>query len=162
MDETVIGLAGLLERGGVFRDIEGNTSREVLTGLIKALPPVPPVSPETLLQAVLEREALMSTGIGRGIAIPHPRNPVITAAGGQFTALASLKNPVDWNSLDGERVDTLLLIVSASAKQHLHALSEITFFSRQENFCRLLRERAPLEEILRFIREAEGSWKHQA
>ena len=159
MDETVIGLAELLKQGGVFRDIEGNTSREVLTGLIQALPPVPPISRETLLEAVLEREALMSTGIGRGIAIPHPRNPIITAADGQFTALAFLKNPVDWDSLDGERVDTLLLVVSASAKQHLHVLSEITFFSRQENFCRLLRERASLEDILRFIREAEGSWK---
>jgi hypothetical protein len=38
-------------------------------------------------------------------------------------------------------------------------MSELTFFCRQEDFCRMLRERAPLEELLGFIREAEKNWK---
>lgn len=153
------GLAELIERGGIYRDVEGTTPREVLTALTGALPPIPSVPGDKLLEAVLEREALMSTSIGNGIALPHPRNPLIKASGGQFAALAFLEHQVDWNSLDGEPVDTLLLIVSASAKQHLQTLSEINFFCRQADFRRLLRERVGQEELLHFIRKTEKNWR---
>ena len=152
-------LAELIKRGGLYQDIPGANPREVLSALIAALPAIPSVKADKLLEAVLEREALMPTGIGKGIALPHPRNPLLQSEHEQFTALAFLKQPVDWNSLDGERVDTLLLIASATAKGHLRTLSEITFFCRQEDFSRLLKERAPLEALLRFIREAEKNWK---
>ena len=157
--ETQVGLAELIKRGGIYRDVQGNSLKNVLVSLTTAIPSIPDVPADKLLWAVLEREALMSTSIGHGIAIPHPRTPLITQPGGQFTALAFLKNPVDWNSLDGEKVDTLLLIISATAKQHLHTLSEINFFCRQEGFYRLLRERAKQEDILDFIKEAEKNWR---
>ena len=158
MAETHEGLAELIKRGGVYRDLKGSTSREILTKFIGALPPIPSVSSDKLLEAVLEREALMSTGIGRGIALPHPRNPLLSSESGQFVALAFTEHPADWKSLDWEKVDTLLLIVSASAKQQLQILSKINFFCRQEDFCGLLKERAPKEELLRFIGEAEKAW----
>ena len=159
LGETGGKLADLIERGGVYRNMPGTTPRELLTALAGALPAVPSVPKDKLLEAVLEREALMPTGIGHGIALPHPRNPLVTTDSEQFVALVFSENPVDWNSLDGKRVDTLLLIVSASAKQHLQLLAEINFFCRQEDFRRLLKKRAPLEELLRFFREAEKNWK---
>lgn len=159
MFERKSGLADLIKKGGVYSGLEGSSPREVLSAFIKALPPLPRIPQDKLLKAVLEREDLMPTGIGAGIALPHPRNPMLEEDGGQFVALAFLKNPVDWNSLDGERVDTLLLIVSASAKQHLAAMSEITFLCRQKDFCDLLKKRAPSEELLRFIAETEKKWK---
>jgi nitrogen PTS system EIIA component len=153
------GLSELIRKGGLYPNLRGTGPREVLEALIGALPPIPSVSPDKLLTAVLEREALMSTGIGGGIALPHPRNPLAATEGERFVALAFLETAVNWNSLDGVKVDTLLLIVSSSAKQHLQTLSEITFFCRQKDFCRLLKERAPLEEMLSFITEAEKNWK---
>ena len=153
------GLAELIERGGIYRDVQGTTLRDVLVSLTTVIPSIPEVPADKLLWAVLEREALMSTSIGHGIAIPHPRNPLITQDNAQFTALAFLKHPINWNSLDGEKVDTILLIISATAKQHLHTLSEINFFCRQENFYRLLRERAKQEDILSYIRETEKNWR---
>jgi len=159
METEGTGLAELIERGGIYRNITGTTSREVLTALVKIIPPIPTVSSDKLLEAVLEREALMSTSTGRCIALPHPRNPLINAESRQFTALAFLKNPVDWNSLDGERVDTLFFIISASAKQHLRTLSEINFFCRHNEFYQLLKNRANDKDILQFIRVTEESWK---
>ena len=165
-------LADLINRGGIYRDVQGNNPREVLSALIGVLPPISSVSADKLLEAVLEREALMPTGIGRGIALPHPRNPLDApdpsfpqegqqnplADSEQFAVLAFLKEPVDWHSLDGEKVHILFLIVSASAKQHLQNLSEITFLCHQEDFCRLLNERASQDRLLHFIREAEKDW----
>jgi PTS system nitrogen regulatory IIA component len=158
MDETS-GLAELIERGGIYRGVAGTTPKEVLSALVKALPAVLPIPANTLLQAVLEREELMSTGIGEGIALPHPRNPLVSSEAKQFAALAYLDSPVNWNSLDGKPVETLLLIVSASAKTHLRVLSEITFFSREEEFRMLLRERASLEDLLCYIKETEKNWR---
>jgi PTS system nitrogen regulatory IIA component len=99
--------------------------------------------------------------VGRGIAIPHPRNPVVSAEGEelrQFTAIAFPASPVDWASLDGKPVHTVFLTVSASPKQHLSTLSKINFLCQQEAFYGLLQNQAPAEEIISAIREAESSW----
>ena len=108
------GLSELIKRGGVYRDVEGSNPREVLSTLIGVLPFISSISADKLLEAVLEREALMPTGIGGGFALPHPRNPLAApdpklrtegsplADNEQFVVLAFLKEPVDWHSLDGE------------------------------------------------------------
>ena len=167
METIKYGLDELITKGGIYRGVRGSTPREVLAELIGVLSPSMSVGKmpaatmpaAKLLEAVLEREALMSTGIGGGIALPHPRNPIFLSESDQYTALAFLERPVSWNSLDGEQVDTLFLIVSASAKQHLQTLSEINYFCRMENFHRLLKKRASLEELLSFIKETEKNWK---
>jgi PTS system nitrogen regulatory IIA component len=152
-------LATLVERGGVFYGIPGTSPEKILAGLIARLPGeiVPPG--DLLLKAVLEREALMSTGIGKGIALPHPRNPVIAGESKQFVAIAFPETPVDWKALDGKAVYAALLIVSASARLHLHTLSKINFLCRQENFLELLQNRASRETIIEAIGEAEKTWR---
>jgi PTS system nitrogen regulatory IIA component len=151
-------LIDLIERGGFFYDIPGAAPKEVLTNLIERIPP--PLFPDKtlLLKAILEREALMPTAIGNGIALPHPRSPLLTDPRSQFVGIAFLEQPVDWKALDGEAVHTLLLIVSASAKLHLDTLSKINFFCQQDIFRSLLRERASREVITEALREAESAW----
>lgn len=152
-------LAVLVERGGIFYDLPGTDPEKILAGLIARLPGEIAPPRDVLLKAVLEREALMSTGIGKGIALPHPRNPVITDKNRQFVAVAFPKIPVDWKALDAGAVHTALLIVSASARLHLHTLSKINFLCRQEEFLDLLQNRAPREAIVTAIGEAEKTWR---
>jgi PTS system nitrogen regulatory IIA component len=153
------GLAALVQRGGVFYDIPGTTPTEVLTNLMAAVPVPPSAAPGELLKAVLEREALMPTAIGRGIALPHPRNPLISSPDEQFLVIAFLKNPVDWRALDGIPVHTVLLAVSSSAKEHLRTLSGVNFFCQQEFFLKLLENRSSRERIIAAIVETERNWK---
>jgi PTS system nitrogen regulatory IIA component len=156
------GLAALIQRGGVFYDISGAAPAEVLTNLLKVIPAPASVSREELLKAVLEREALMPTAIGHGIALPHPRNPLINKPHEQCVVIAFLKNPVDWRALDGIPVHTVLLAVSASARQHLRTLSGVNFFCQQESFRDLLQSRSSQERIIEVIQEAEQAWKFAA
>jgi PTS system nitrogen regulatory IIA component len=169
------GFIELITRGGVLYQVPGTTPREVITGIIETIrrpslaqaperPPTGLVKPPAaernrLLEAVLEREALMPTAVGHGIALPHPRNPLVTETREQFVTIAFLQRPVDWHSLDGEPVHTVLLIVSASPKLHLHTLSRINFFCQQESFRALLESRASQEEIISVIRNAEQAWE---
>ncbi|MDR3171866.1 MAG: PTS sugar transporter subunit IIA [Treponema sp.] len=151
-------LVTLIERGRILHDISGATPNEVLASIVYN-PQLPgPVNRNELLQAVLERETLMPTSIGKGIALPHPRNPIITDIQEQFVSIAFPEHPVDWKALDNKPVHTVLLIVSASAKLHLHTLSWINFFCQQEGFRELLERRTSQEELTTFIQHVEAAW----
>jgi PTS system nitrogen regulatory IIA component len=153
------GLGQLIRRGGVWYHIPGTTPAECLTHIIEALTLPAALSRSLLLEAVLEREALMPTAVGHGIALPHPRNPLIADEAGQFIAAAFPEQPLDWQALDGEPVHTVLLIVSASARFHLHTLSRINFLCQQESFRGLLKNRESPEAIAGALAEAEGTWE---
>jgi PTS system nitrogen regulatory IIA component len=152
-------LAELIERGGVHYNIPGNSPEEALTALIGSLKNPVSISAEELLRACLEREALMPTSAGNGIALPHPRHPMAAERGSQFTALGFLEHPVNWNAPDGKPVDTLLFIVSASARLHLRTLSKLGFFCQDDAFLRLLKNRSSQETIIKYIKEIEQDWK---
>jgi PTS system nitrogen regulatory IIA component len=150
----------LLNRGGVYNNISGSTPQEALTDFFKELSVPPSLDKKLLLDAVLEREALMTTAIGKGIALPHPRNPLISNSADQFVSIAFLDKEVNWKALDNKAVHTVILIVSASAKLHLHTLSQINFFCQQESFRELLKNCASREEICKAIEEAEKTWNN--
>ncbi|MDR2071335.1 MAG: PTS sugar transporter subunit IIA [Treponema sp.] len=151
------GLIQLIMRGGIVSGVPGTSPGEVITRMIEAVHS-PAIDRNQLLSAVMEREALMSTAVGRGIALPHPRNPQVKTPDEQFVTIAFLENLVDWNSLDGAPVHTAILIVSASPKLHLRSLSQLNFFCRQDSFRSLLENRASPEEIIAVIRAAEQAW----
>ncbi|HCC37255.1 MAG TPA: PTS sugar transporter subunit IIA [Treponema sp.] len=153
------GLSRLIERGGVYYDIAGGNAGEALADLVGRLPVFPNLDKEVLLRAVLEREALMSTGIGKGIALPHPRTPLLKETDEPFAALAFTSRPVDWSAPDGNKVHAIFLIVSKSVKQHLNALSKINFLCREEKIMSLLDARSPKDEIIAALREAEAEWE---
>ena len=151
-------LAALIEQGGVYHQVSGAYPREILAAIINLLPAGPSLDKEALLRAVLERETLMSTAIGKGIALPHPRTPLLGEGEAPFVAIAFPVQPLEWNTPDGSRVHAIFLIVSSSAKQHLNTLSKINFLCHQEQFHSLITARASKEQIIAAIREAEAAW----
>lgn len=157
MADTV-SLAELVRRGGVYYNIGGSNPVEVLSELSKTVAMPKGVEREDLLRAVLEREALMPTAIGHGIAIPHPRNPLFTDESLQRVAVAFLKTPVAYNALDRKPVSALFLILSAGARTHLNILAEISHLCQKPEFAALLEKRPSTEELTGFIEAVEAGW----
>ena len=157
MADQAPALSALLRRGGVHYRLPGNCPKAALSALVGAMPAVQGEGGK-LLQAVLEREELMPTALGKGVALPHPRNPVITSEADQCAALAFTEEALDWGALDGEPVHTIILVVAASARMHLFTLQRITFFCRDADFIALLKRRAPAEELLGYIEKTEAGW----
>jgi PTS system nitrogen regulatory IIA component len=153
-------LIELIKRGGNFRIIPGANPGELLANLIRAIDLPPSVDRATLLDAVLEREALMPTAVGNGIALPHPRNPMIAESVDQFVSIAFAEQGLNWGALDGKPVRTVMLILSASPRMHLHTLSRINYFCQQRPFVELLERRASPTEILQIMEETEKTWAH--
>jgi PTS system nitrogen regulatory IIA component len=152
-------LAAVVERGGVYYDVPGSSPKELVDGVIALMPPIKALTPGELHRQIMEREALVSTGIGHGIALPHPRNPVFEGANEEpLVAIAFPVMPIDWNTQDGSKVHTVFLIISASAKQHLNTLSKINFICQKEKFHSLIEARVSKKEIVAAIKEAEDSW----
>lgn len=156
---ATVSLAELVERGGVYFNIPGTTPAECLGNAIRAFQVPRGLDREVLLKAVLEREALMPTGIGQGVAIPHPRSPLVADESLQRVPVFHLQSPVAWESLDRKPVGTLFLILSAGARSHLAVLAALAHLAQRPDFQSLLAARPATGELVAFIREAEASWE---
>ena len=118
-------LADAIRAGGVHRGISGKDKAEVLRAVVDRLPLPGPGERDLLHRVLLAREALGSTGFGNGIAIPHPRNPIVLRIPRPEVAICYIEPPVDFESLDGKPVHTLFTVVSSSTRAHLHFLALI-------------------------------------
>ena len=155
-------LSGLLERGGVHRNVgaEGG-KREVLADVVAQLPLPAEVDRDFLLTVLEAREAMGSTGIGDGIAIPHVRNPILLHVTRPFVSLFLLDHPVDFEAIDGRPVHALFVVVAPSVPVHLQVLAHLGHALRDPALRGLLAERAPGDRILGRIRELERP-EHEA
>jgi PTS system nitrogen regulatory IIA component len=149
------GLLAALELGGVAYDLPGLAREEVLAAVAK-LPGIPAsVDRELLYQLLLAREALASTSVGGGIAIPHPRDPVVANVDQPLVFLCFLHQPVDFGALDGQPVKVLFLLLSPSVRDHLRILARLASALHDEAFKKLLHAAAPRGAILGRIAEIE-------
>jgi len=144
-----------LERGGVHYNLPGDSRDAALRSVVAALPLPEDADRELLFDVLLAREALGSTGMGDGIAIPHARNPLIMNVEEAFVALCFLKTPVDFGAIDGKPVTTLFALVSSSVRNHLQLLSRISLAVHDPDFRRALAARSPQEEILLYARHVD-------
>jgi PTS system nitrogen regulatory IIA component len=153
--EPVPSLDALVRAGGIHRDVGGDDRHHALTAIVDRLP-IPADVDRHHLVAVLEaREALGSTGIGDGIAIPHVRNPILLHVEEPAVPLFFLRHPVDYEAVDGKPVDTLFLVITPSIPVHLGVLARLGFALRDEEFRRLLQQRADDRAILDRLVEIE-------
>jgi mannitol/fructose-specific phosphotransferase system IIA component (Ntr-type) len=101
---------------------------------------------EEIVKAILKRELLGSTGIGRGVAIPHTKHPSVERLVG---TVALAKNGVAFDSLDGEPVHVFVLLISPQDRpgDHLRALENVSRSLRDDGFVRALRLATAREAI---------------
>ena len=149
-------LSELLERGGIHPNSAAEGAKaEVLAGVVAHLPLPPEVDREFLLTVLEAREAMGSTGIGDGIAIPHVRNPILLHVKRPFVSLFLLDRAVDFDAIDGKPVHALFVVVAPSVPVHLRVLAHLGHALRDSKLRRLLVERASADRILERIRELE-------
>lgn len=153
-----ISLAKLIESNGIVENIPGKNLHEVLQNAVDKIKTPDDLSKQDIISALISREELMPTAIGKGIAIPHPRNPIITNPQNASVSVCYLETPLNFSALDNENVHTMFILLSASPKMHLEILSRISFLCHQENFLNLLKSKAPKDEVINFILKEENNW----
>lgn len=148
----------MIRRGGVYYNVGGSTPSDVLSQAVSSIELPADLDRRRLLEAILQRESLMPTALGNGIAIPHPRSPMIFDPAAQSVCVLFLKSPVQWAALDRLPVSVLFLILSADARSHLALLAELTHLSRTQEFRQHLAQRPSTEELIGYIKKAEELW----
>ena len=112
---------------------------------------------EAVSKCVFEREKLVSTGVGKGFAIPHGKSDEIKDI---VAAFAVLKDPIDFDSIDGEPVKYIFLLVGKDSMLNLHIklLSRISRLMNKDEFREKLSAAATSSDILKLFVEEEQSY----
>lgn len=153
--EEVPPLSELLQAGGMHTDVGGEERSGVLREVVARLPLPPDYDREFLVTVLEAREAMGSTGIGDGIAIPHARNPILLHVEQPLVALCLLRHPVEFEAVDGLPVHALFVVISPSVPVHLKILARLGLVLRDAELRQLLKTRGSLSDVRRRIQELE-------
>jgi len=146
-------ITDMLKKEFVIEELKSRTGREVLTELSKVfLRYHTKIDYDNMVEVLLEREKLGSTGIGDGIAIPHGK---IAGLESLIVSFGRSKNGVDFDSMDGKPVHIFFLLMAPenSAGQHLKALAKISRMLKDSSFRTNLMNAKSAEDLYKTIVE---------
>ena len=149
-------LTELLNPSAVTLKLKARQKQEAIVELVQLLETAHGLNSQgEVLDRVLRREAMMSTGIGYGVAIPHGK---ARAADRMVAACAVSPEGVDFASEDGEPVYLLVLFVSpeSATTQHVRALANLSRLLKEESVRNSLREAPSVAAFLATLQSAEG------
>ncbi|HEY6906821.1 MAG TPA: PTS sugar transporter subunit IIA [Ignavibacteriaceae bacterium] len=148
----------LLNTDVIISDLKGNKKEDVINELIDLFTGDSRVEDvEKVRSAVLDREKIMSTGVGKGFAIPHGKTNSITDI---IAAFGKTKNPIDYEALDNQPVHLVFLLVGKDnlVSKHIKLLSRISRMMNKDDFRSRLLEANSAEEILGIFSKEEENY----
>jgi nitrogen PTS system EIIA component len=149
-------LSDAVRAGGVHHDVPGTDKASALRAVVDSLPVPAGIERGFLHQMLLAREQLGSTGLGHGIAIPHPREPIVLRVTAPTVSVAYLATPVEFDALDGRPVHTLFTVISPSVRVHLHLLAVLAAALRDADVLAKVEGRAGEAELVAAIARVEA------
>lgn len=143
-------LTDILSADMVFTDFTARGKKQVLADLCAKLTKKYGLDQAEVFELILERERLGSTGMGRGIAIPHARIPDMDKIVGAF---AQLDQPIEFDAIDDEPVSCIFMLLAPkkSGAEHLKALSIVSRTLRDRDFCESLTEYTTPDNLYRAL-----------
>ncbi len=140
-------IGDLLERGAISPRVTATTKRQALTVIAEVAARSLKLDANQALEALLAREAVGSTGVGRGVAIPHARMPGLSSV---RAVLLRLEKPVQFDAMDGEPVDLMVALFAPpeAGSEHLRALARVSRLLRRPEIREQLRQAQSADAIL--------------
>ncbi|MCH2170892.1 PTS sugar transporter subunit IIA [Myxococcota bacterium] len=148
----------ILVRDALILELGVRDKREVLVEMAGALAKAEPhIDAEELVEVLMDREALQSTGIGEGVAIPHGKMQRLDRIVATFARSTS---GIDFDSIDGRPTHHFFMLVvpDRSGGEYLKALARISRFFRESSFKESLANASSLEEMIRTIEEEDAKF----
>ncbi|HMB92478.1 MAG TPA: PTS sugar transporter subunit IIA [Rhodothermales bacterium] len=153
---TIPHIHALLKPETIRVGMPGGTKREVIDAVVDLIAEHPSVRDvEAVRAAVLEREKVMSTGVGKGLGLPHAKTPAVRST---VAALAITDTPVDFGAIDNEPVRLIFLLVGTEAarSQHIKILSRISRLLNRDPFRQRLLKATSAEEVQKAFADVES------
>ncbi len=146
----------LLDPNRVRIDLPGTSKSEVINALVDVLEGHEGIdSLETVRSAIFEREEMMSTGVGKGLGLPHAKTPATTET---VAAFATTAQPVDFGAIDDDPIRLLLLLVGPEdhKSQHVKILGRISRLVSRDPLREQLIEAEEPETVIQILRKGEA------
>ncbi|MEE2526972.1 PTS sugar transporter subunit IIA [Hyphobacterium sp. HN65] len=149
-------LSDLLSADAVLGTISATNRKQALQILCEAAASRLELDSREILDAVMDRERLGSTGVGDGVAIPHAR---LDGISGVFGLFARLKTPIDFDAIDGRPVDLVFLLLApeAASTEHLKALARVSRVFRREDVRARLRSTETRDGMVALLAQEASS-----
>jgi len=154
-DGQIIPLSAAIENGGIYYQVKGTDKKSVLENVVHFMRLPEEADFNFLLEVLLARESLGTTAIGDGIAIPHPRSPIVLPIPGPVVALCFLESAIDFGALDGKPIHLLFTIFTPTIRSHLYLLSRLSYALKEKSWQDVLAKPGAPEEILESLRAIE-------
>lgn len=151
-------LTDFIVEDAIITEIKATNKEAVIREMVCSLQDAQKINAkdvENIIKSLMKREELGSTGIGKGVAVPHTKHDSIKKIMG---TIARSTQGVDFNALDGEPVHLFFLLLSPndSAGTHLAALERISTVIRDNDFRRFMREAHGKDGLVEILREVDG------
>ena len=136
----------------IIPDLKAEDRESVIREMLEGIPEGAGINSEILVQVLLERERVGSTGVGNGVAIPHAKHRGIERI---TVCFGRSINGVDFNTVDNQPVHLFFLILASETmgKEYLHLLGRISRLLRNIAFRERLLEAGDSREIEEIFRE---------
>ena len=140
----------------VLTDIKATSKKQALEELSRRAAKLTGLHERAIFDVLLERERLGTTGVGRRVAIPHGKIADLEKLHGIF---AVLEKPIDVESVDGEPVDLVFLLLAPenAGADHLKALARVSRLLRDQGRCERLRAASSSEKIYSLLTDAPAT-----
>lgn len=136
--DGAMNIEDLLSADCIIADFKASSKKQAIQSLARHMARKLDIDDRLVFEKLLEREKLGSTGVGKGVAIPHARIEGLNKITGLFARLAS---PTDFDSVDEHPVDLIFMLLAPAdaGADHLQALAAVSRLLRDETVCRKLR-----------------------
>lgn len=151
-------ISDILTDNLVLTGLQGASKDEIIDAMIDLVSMSPKVLDKGKVRdAILEREKIMSTGVGNGFAIPHGKTDAVSDI---VAAFAITEEPIDYQSLDEKPVRLVFLLVGKDSMvgPHIKLLSRISRLMNKEEFRKRLLDMKSSKEVIDLFRQEEASY----
>ncbi|MBP5534757.1 MAG: PTS sugar transporter subunit IIA [Alphaproteobacteria bacterium] len=148
-------IADILNFARIQLDVPATSKKQVLETISNLAADSTGCERQIIFDALVERERLGTTGIGKGVAIPHAR---LAGLKDLYCLFMRVNPAVDFESVDGKAVDLIfcLLVPEESGADHLKALARISKLLRNDEICAELRSVRDPKDVLMLVDKADN------
>ncbi|MBF0450120.1 MAG: PTS sugar transporter subunit IIA [Candidatus Magnetomorum sp.] len=151
-------LVRAMKIGSFVYGLPGQSMNEILSNACQQVPMPSQEAQQELYHLLIEREQLTSTGIGKGVAIPHPRTPMEQIPSPLITT-CFLNDPIDFKAIDDQRVFVLFILVCPKVDMHLQHLSRLAYCIRDNQFVEFLHTKPDESSFLTRVNDFEKQFE---
>ncbi len=158
----IVPIDRLIDESLIITDLKPSSKREILKTLVDRAREYGLIADEeNLLEKLLERESLVSTAVGNGIALPHLRKPSSRLVHGPRIVIGMCREGLDFDSLDGRKTHLVFLILTDSETVHLRIMAKLNGMLRNEEILDRLLEAKTAGRIVKIFTEYQGEHMFQ-